>query len=209
MKLGVEDAGPADRHKPYRAGPDHAGSTKGCISAPMCRTPTLPSTRRSERSGRSFRKPSWRVPLPSFATWRSVGGNLLQGTGAAISAMWRCPATGGSRERAAARWVNNPASRGSTATARCLAPARPASPPTRPICAWRWWRWTRMVKISNPSFDRLERIEDFFRLPGDTPNIQTRLGPDELITGIELPTCPPASGPCISRCVTAPPTPMR
>jgi xanthine dehydrogenase YagS FAD-binding subunit len=48
-----------------------------------------------------------------------------------------------------------------------------------------------MVKISNPSFDRLERIQDFFRLPGDTPNIQTRLGPDELITGIELPHLPP------------------
>ena len=49
------------------------------------------------------------------------------------------------------------------------------------------------VKISNPTFDRLERIQDFFRLPGDTPNIQTRLGPDELITGIELPTLPPGA----------------
>ena len=47
-----------------------------------------------------------------------------------------------------------------------------------------------MVKISNPGFDRLERIQDFFRLPGDTPNIQTRLGPDELITGIDLPPLP-------------------
>ena len=50
-----------------------------------------------------------------------------------------------------------------------------------------------VVKISNPSFDRLERIEDFFRQPGDTPNIQTRLGPDELITGIELPHLPPGA----------------
>jgi xanthine dehydrogenase YagS FAD-binding subunit len=46
------------------------------------------------------------------------------------------------------------------------------------------------VKISNPAFDRLERAETFFRLPGDTPQIQTDLWADELITGIELPELP-------------------
>jgi len=50
-----------------------------------------------------------------------------------------------------------------------------------------------LVKISSPNFDRLERIQDFFRLPGATPNIQTRLEADELITGIELPTLPPGA----------------
>jgi xanthine dehydrogenase YagS FAD-binding subunit len=46
------------------------------------------------------------------------------------------------------------------------------------------------VKISSPAFDRLERAETFFQLPGDTPQIQTDLGADELITGIELPELP-------------------
>ena len=43
-----------------------------------------------------------------------------------------------------------------------------------------------MTEDLQPRFDRLELIQDFFRLPGDTPNIQTRLGPDEMITGIDL-----------------------
>ena len=73
----------------------------------------------------------------------SVGGNLLQGNRCGYFRDVAMPATGGSRGRAAAHWVNNPASKGSTVTARCSAPVRPASPPTHPICASRWWRWMR------------------------------------------------------------------
>ena len=140
MKLGVET--PDLLIDINHLGLDRITRTgTGCISAPMCRTPILPSMRRSRRNGRSFRRPSWRAPRPSFATWRPSAATCFRATGAAISAMWRCPATGGSRERAAAHWANNPASKGSTATAPCWAPARPASRRTRPTCAWRWWRW--------------------------------------------------------------------
>jgi xanthine dehydrogenase YagS FAD-binding subunit len=34
------------------------------------------------------------------------------------------------------------------------------------------------------------RLEEFYRLPGDTPNIETVLAADELITHVELPSAP-------------------
>jgi xanthine dehydrogenase YagS FAD-binding subunit len=36
-------------------------------------------------------------------------------------------------------------------------------------------------------------LADLYRLPGDTPEIETDLGPDELITAVELPALPVAA----------------
>jgi xanthine dehydrogenase YagS FAD-binding subunit len=44
-----------------------------------------------------------------------------------------------------------------------------------------------VVRVSGPSGDRAINFADFHRLPGDTPNIDTNLRADEIITGVELP----------------------
>jgi xanthine dehydrogenase YagS FAD-binding subunit len=43
------------------------------------------------------------------------------------------------------------------------------------------------VHVTGPSGDRVIAIADFHRLPGDTPERDTNLAPDEIITAIELP----------------------
>jgi xanthine dehydrogenase YagS FAD-binding subunit len=43
------------------------------------------------------------------------------------------------------------------------------------------------VRVQGSSGERLIALDDFHRLPGDTPQRDTQLGPDELITAIELP----------------------
>lgn len=43
------------------------------------------------------------------------------------------------------------------------------------------------VRVTGPRGERDIPFEDFHRLPGDTPHRDTNLGPDELITSIELP----------------------
>jgi xanthine dehydrogenase YagS FAD-binding subunit len=44
-----------------------------------------------------------------------------------------------------------------------------------------------MVHVTGAAGDRTIPIADFHRLPGDTPQIDTNLRPDEIITAIELP----------------------
>jgi xanthine dehydrogenase YagS FAD-binding subunit len=44
-----------------------------------------------------------------------------------------------------------------------------------------------MVHVAGPAGERAIRFADFHRLPGDTPQIDTNLGPTEIITAIELP----------------------
>jgi xanthine dehydrogenase YagS FAD-binding subunit len=44
-----------------------------------------------------------------------------------------------------------------------------------------------VVRVSGPSGDRAINFADFHRLPGETPNIDTNLRADEIITGVELP----------------------
>ncbi len=46
------------------------------------------------------------------------------------------------------------------------------------------------VRITGPGGERVVPLVDFYLLPGDTPQIETVLRPDELITAVEL---PPAS----------------
>jgi xanthine dehydrogenase YagS FAD-binding subunit len=43
------------------------------------------------------------------------------------------------------------------------------------------------IRVSGPQVERTIPILDFHRLPGDAPEIDTNLGEDEIITGIELP----------------------
>ena len=44
-----------------------------------------------------------------------------------------------------------------------------------------------VVEVEGPRGTRRIPIEDFHRLPGDTPHIETSLEPDELIVAVELP----------------------
>lgn len=43
------------------------------------------------------------------------------------------------------------------------------------------------VNVIGPVGERTIELNDFHRLPGDTPHIETKLAPDELITGVEIP----------------------
>jgi xanthine dehydrogenase YagS FAD-binding subunit len=47
-----------------------------------------------------------------------------------------------------------------------------------------------VVQVQGPKGARAIPIADFHRLPGTTPNVDTNLGADELITAIELPAIP-------------------
>jgi xanthine dehydrogenase YagS FAD-binding subunit len=50
-----------------------------------------------------------------------------------------------------------------------------------------------LVQITGPNGDREVALHDFYRLPGDTPQIETALEPQELIAAISLPLLPFAS----------------
>ena len=47
-----------------------------------------------------------------------------------------------------------------------------------------------VVHISGKNGARAIPIVDFHRLPGDTPNLETNLQPDELITAVDVPSLP-------------------
>ena len=47
-----------------------------------------------------------------------------------------------------------------------------------------------VVRVQGPKGEREIPIADFHRLPGSTPNIETNLQPDELITAVDLPAMP-------------------
>ncbi len=45
-----------------------------------------------------------------------------------------------------------------------------------------------VVHVTGPSGDRAINFAEFHRIPGDTPNIDTNLRVDEIITGVEMPS---------------------
>jgi xanthine dehydrogenase YagS FAD-binding subunit len=47
-----------------------------------------------------------------------------------------------------------------------------------------------VVQAQSPKASRSIAIADFHRLPGNTPNVETNLGGDELITAVDLPAMP-------------------
>ncbi len=50
-----------------------------------------------------------------------------------------------------------------------------------------------VVRVQGSKGERAIAITDFHRLPGDTPNVDTNLQPDELITAVEIPPMPPTA----------------
>ncbi len=50
-----------------------------------------------------------------------------------------------------------------------------------------------VVQVTGPRGERSIPLVDFHRLPGNTPNVDTNLAPDELITSVDLPALPFAS----------------
>ncbi|MBA3607720.1 MAG: xanthine dehydrogenase family protein subunit M [Chthoniobacterales bacterium] len=49
-----------------------------------------------------------------------------------------------------------------------------------------------VIRVQGPAGERAIPFADFHRLPGITPNVETSLQPNELITAVELPALPPA-----------------
>ena len=47
-----------------------------------------------------------------------------------------------------------------------------------------------VVRVQGPKGERTIPIADFHRLPGNTPNVDTNLQPNELITAVDLPAMP-------------------
>jgi xanthine dehydrogenase YagS FAD-binding subunit len=47
-----------------------------------------------------------------------------------------------------------------------------------------------IVRVRGPRGERQIAIADFHRLPGNTPQVDTNLGADELITAVDLPATP-------------------
>src|SRR6059058_4442083 len=50
-----------------------------------------------------------------------------------------------------------------------------------------------IVQVHGPNGARAISFADFHRLPGETPNVDTNLGADELITSVDLPAMPAAT----------------
>jgi xanthine dehydrogenase YagS FAD-binding subunit len=48
------------------------------------------------------------------------------------------------------------------------------------------------VRVLSSRGERILPVTGFHRLPGDTPEVDTLLGPDEVITGVEVPPSPPS-----------------
>ena len=50
-----------------------------------------------------------------------------------------------------------------------------------------------VVRVQGPDGERLIPMADFHRLPGNTPNLDTNLRAEELITAVDLPALPPTT----------------
>lgn len=66
-----------------------------------------------------------------------------------------------------------------------------------------------VVRVTGKNGERTIPFAEFHRLPGDTPQIDTNLCPDELITGIDLPAKGFAEHSAYLKHATAPHTRLR
>ena len=66
-----------------------------------------------------------------------------------------------------------------------------------------------IVHVTGPNGDRAIPFAEFHRLPGDTPDIDTNLAPDEISLAIELPAKGFARNYTYSRSATGSPTRLR
>ena len=126
---------------------------------------------------RCFRAPFSPAPRPQLRNLATNGGNLLQRTRCPYfmypefpSCNKRAPGSG-----CAAIGGSKPDARDSgrerAAASRC----------TLPICASRLRRLTQRFGCADGPASVRFRFHDFHRLPGDTPQLDTNLKPDELI----------------------------
>lgn len=65
-----------------------------------------------------------------------------------------------------------------------------------------------VIHVIGPRGERAIPFAEFYLLPGDRPDLETTLQPDELITGIDIPPLPLPAARATARCGTAPVTPL-
>ena len=129
----------------------------------------------------------WPVPRGSSATRRRRAAISCSAPAAIISMTPPRPATSASRAPAAPPSAATPAAmRCSAQSSHCI-----ATHPSDMAVALRALDAT-IVTLKSGGATRRIAVADFYRLPGDTPHIETVLEPGELITHIELP--PPPKG---------------
>ena len=138
-------------------------------------------TRVSRSAIRCCRARFSRALRRSSATWRRPAATCCSGRAATISTTSARRATNASPAAVPAP------STASTASTRSSARATSASRRIRPTCASRSPRSTRGAGHAARRASGRSPITDFHRLPGDTPEIDTNLGEDELITAVDLP----------------------
>ena len=125
------------------------------------------------------------APVRSCAIWRRSAAIFCSARAAIIfttrpfrSATSAIPAA------AAAR------SKDSTASTPFSARANNASPRIRATCAWPWPRSTQSCACTDRKANAKFRSPISIVCPASTPNIDTNLQPDELITAVDLPALP-------------------
>ena len=77
-----------------------------------------------------------------------------------------------------------------TGCTRSWVPVSPVSRPIQAIWPWPWSLLTPLIRIQNGSDERLIKLDDFYLLPGDTPDRENQLQPGELITEVRVPKLP-------------------
>ena len=110
----------------------------------------------------------------------SIGGNLLQRTAAPTSATRPCPATSALRDRLQRAPGRSPPAR-DLRRQRALRRHAPSDLAVALVAL------DAVVLVEGPGGERRIPIEEFHRLPGDTPERDTVLEPGELILAVEVP----------------------
>ena len=172
----------ADRHFPRcRSRASKRQRAAGCGSARSCRIPISPIIRWSSNAIRCSPARSSPAPRSSCATWHRPAAICCSGRAAAISMTPRRPATNANPAAAARRSTGiNRIHAILGASEACI-----ATHPSDMCVALAALDAT--VHVSGPGGERAIAFADFHRLPGDTPQHDTNLQPNEIITAIELP----------------------
>ena len=182
MKEDVERPGAADRHQPPRPARDPADRRR----RPRDRGAGHQLGRRLRRAGRaaatrSCHGPSSRGRRPSSATWRRPAATSCSGPAApyfydtATPCNKREPGSGCSAIEGFNRYHailgHSEACIATHPSDMCVALAALEA----------------VVRVTGPGGERSIPFAEFHRLPGDSPHLDTTLGPDELITAVLLP----------------------
>jgi xanthine dehydrogenase YagS FAD-binding subunit len=125
----------------------------------------------------------WMAASPQPRNMASQAGNVLQRTRCNY---FRDPSWAACNKRNPGRAVRP--LRASIAAWLCSASARITSRTIPAILRLRSRRWEPILDVRGQT--RTMLFEHLHRLPGDTPHLETRLQPGELITGIQVPAGP-------------------